>query len=116
MTLQNQQLLDQQRDLENEIDAQEKLGKNLYDQVKVWSSSFEHQVDKRQKEREVLAQQIKLRTQLQSERLVQKQVRSTIFSKALEGAQQELVEHFASEQEGKRYMTSIITKMRKDLS
>ncbi len=108
----NQELLDKKNTVEREIDEQEELGKKLYDQIKLWSFSFEKEVSRSDAEREILNQQIEKRAREQADNKLLMQVQAQVLEQALAGAREELLAHFASEQEGKKFIASIVARMR----
>ncbi|MFC1845687.1 hypothetical protein ACFLX2_01010 [Candidatus Dependentiae bacterium] len=116
LTSQNKNLLDQQKELEKEADEQEVLGRKLFDQIKIWSVSFDKQLEELKEEQQELAQQSGRRAQEQAERKADIQIRSVILSKALSGAAQHLSSHFSSEKEGRSFTASIVERMRKEVS
>ena len=111
---QNKNLLDQQRDLNREIKDQELFGKQLYDQISVWSISFEQQIKKQKEEQDALALQAVKRAQLQADNKVEVEGNIEILSNALAGAEKQLRSQFDSEKEGKEFTAAVIQQIRKE--
>jgi len=113
---QNKALLYQQEELDREIKQQELLARKLYGQIKVWSSSFEHKQQELLREQEDLTGKAKQRAQQQAEYKLNRSVSDIVFSKALENAKEKLTAQFVSEAEGKKFISSIVDFMRKEVS
>jgi len=115
LTQKNRQLVTQQRDLEQKIDSQEQVGKNLHDQIVLWSSVFDQHLETQTEERKKRFAQSQERSQVQAERLTRAHVQSVVFSRALRGAQAPLISHFAQQQAGRQFMASVLQKMSKEI-
>jgi len=112
---QTKTLLGQQKDLDRSMQEQELLAQKLFDQVKIWSSSFEHQQKKLREEQDELTQKAKQRAQQQAELTLGRAVKQQVFTKALHNAQEKLTAQFVSEAAGKKFIASIVEHMRKEV-
>lgn len=115
MEQRNQDLLTQKKTVEREINEQEELGRKLYDQIKLWSFSFEKERARICQERADLDKNIEQRAREQAENKLKDRVQMRILKQALAGAREELSNRYASESEGKRMIADIISYMRKDM-
>ncbi len=112
----NKNLLEMQKEIQEEIDEQELLSRKLYDQISVWSSVFQKEQDLYRQEQALVVKRLRQRLDTQAEYKLHSQLRAAVLKKAFEGAQQELASFFASEKNGRQFVTSVIERMRKDLS
>jgi len=111
---QNKLLLSRQKELEHEIEAQERLCKNLYDQIKVWSLSFSQRKKEFEEKQALLAEVAQKRLHAQAERKRNQVTNDAVLAKALERAQKDLVDFFSSEKEGRAFTAEIVMHMRED--
>jgi len=114
MDAQNKQLLGRQKELEHEIAAQELMCKDLYDQIKVWSISFDQRQKEFSEKQERLAQLAQKRLQDQAKRKMDAATNDVVLSRALERAQQDLIDFFSSEKEGRTFNAEVVELMRED--
>lgn len=115
MEMRNQELLEQKNTVVREISEQEALGKRLYDQIKVWSFSYQKETALLEQERKIVRQEIERRAQLQAEIEAQAEINKQALTIALQGAEQELSRLFAEPQEGKIFIASVVEHMRKEM-
>ena len=115
MAQRNQELLDQKNAVTREISEQEELGRTLYDQIKLWSFSFAQERARRDSEQKVLTQQVEHRAQVQAQNKMHSKLQKFVLEQALAGARQDLAVRFSSEQEGRRFLASIVACMREDM-
>lgn len=116
LALENKQLAHQQKELEKEVNEQELLGQRLFNQIKIWSISFEQHLHDVQKEQEELALLSMRRAQEQAERKAYEEMRSAILKKALDDAAKQLIVYFASEKAGANFNASVVDSIRKEVS
>jgi len=112
---QNKDLLDQQKDLNREIKEQEMFGKQLYDQIGIWSLFFEQQLKEQKEQQAALGLQAVKRAQLQADNKVTREENLEIISAALAGAEQQLRAQFSSQKEGAAFSSAVVQQMRKEL-
>lgn len=113
---QNKILLNRHREFDNEIKKQELLAQKLFDQIKMWSSSFELKQKELQQEQTELMKKAVQRAQAQAEQKMETAVEQMVAAKVLENIKHTLTDQFASEQEGKKFNAVIFDFMRKEVS
>ena len=110
----NKDLLVRQRTVEQEISEQEIESKHLYDQIKIWSLVFNKRLSESKNEQQLLMDSSLQRSKVRSDYAAYKLIRNTVCNKALNDSRQNLQGHFLSEEQGRRFMASLVHFVRKE--
>jgi len=111
----NKTLLNLQKQVDLEIQEQDALAQKLYDQVKIWSTSFSDQKKALQSEQTELKKKAVVRAQQQAERKMSRAVSELVFERALHNAQKDLTQQFTQPQQAKKFNDVIFEFMRKEI-